>query len=567
MKYYPLTIAKANFGYGKTINLINYIKNNYSNKFYWYSFKHDQFKDKLMIEELLSSALIKIFEIDSNSIKEKINQFIVDLKQGKMTSREFISQLADIIVANLEGKHNLLVIDNYSYLQTEKKMINIIMLLAEFIYPNLYIIVNTRQKIETSKLSIWRLKEQLLVIDEDDFKLNGLQIKDFLNRHYGLNLTDGQIELVTAETEGWIIVLDYLAKRLKAGADFKNIFNRKSEFMKVLFDLFDYELWTELQGKEKLIKFLLQTSVLKSLQVDICNQLVRVDNSKQLLNEFRSNNGFVIKLAENSYKYQEIFRKFLQSKAEEEYELDKLHRKAAEVYSSNNLEQTLYHLGQQDKTEKIIDLISNKAPKWIDEGSFNYLEESFSYLSDKEFVQHPVLYIYQGDLYFYKQEFKLALKKYQQAKKIYRKEDSEKLSLALIKIIGLYFSLNSVQGLEYFTKLKRNNNCLSDKYKIYYLYLKIKAKLLKKEIDFAEKLLSEVDLNKALYSPLALKTAIIKGEIDKGKKFVKLVDKDKQQLFPSNVSKLAGCNLYLLTGNLRRAREYIWQYKGKLKGL
>ena len=76
---------------------------------------------------------------------------------------------------------------------------------------------------------------------------------------------------------------------------------------------------------------MIKTSVLKNLRSDICNQLLGVENSGDILAEMINKGFFIFVLTPGQYRYHHLVREFLLKICKEKYDPETLHRRASEI--------------------------------------------------------------------------------------------------------------------------------------------------------------------------------------------------------------------------------------------
>ena len=90
---------------------------------------------------------------------------------------------------------------------------------------------------------------------------------------------------------------------------------------------------------EKTQEFLMKTSILDEMNFELCNRVVKIDNSQEFLEKLDNENLFMIPLDENKewYRYHHLFREFLKNRRDIRMEniSSKLYSAAAEWYKNN----------------------------------------------------------------------------------------------------------------------------------------------------------------------------------------------------------------------------------------
>lgn len=154
----------------------------------------------------------------------------------------------------------------------------------------------------------------LLELTSEDFKLTSDEISEFLDETMKLYLDESGIKKLGEYTEGWIAALNLIVISVKKGFNLKehpSCFNPLNEY---LIEYMSEEVFNLLNADVKV--FLLKTSILDSLNVSLCNEVVGINNSKEILSRLEKDNIFINALDDrkNSYRYHSLFAEFLRNR-------------------------------------------------------------------------------------------------------------------------------------------------------------------------------------------------------------------------------------------------------------
>ncbi|GAB6098779.1 hypothetical protein JCM16358_06580 [Halanaerocella petrolearia] len=546
-----LTIIQAKLGSGKSISIADFLKNSYEDNFYWYNVDKESFDQQSFWFEFIETYKDDI-DFDSS--------LVTSLRKGKIEIKEFINQLINSLISNFRTD-TFLVVDNFNLLMQNKDLLASITYFIDSLPDFLHMIVISRSKVNLPKLSYLKLKEKILLVEDKDFIFQPEEIKYFLKHEYDVTISLLQAKKIFDISEGWILALDVIGESLQSGNNLDDILANKNQEFAGVFDYLRYDLLEEIIEKKLLLKeFLFKTSVLRELKVDICNQLLDIGNSEEILDYLNKRVGFIYKIDDDRYKYHKLFNELLKYEARKVYDLELLHQQAEDIYKEDSLwEEFIYHNLKMNKEEKIIKLIINNYDKLIEEGRCDLLKHTLKKLSDKAFRAYPMLFICQGDIYCYSEEFSSGLESYLEAKK-YFPDDSKGYIKALIKITELYFFLNSTEGLKYFNQLREYSAIFSPSQRRKIKKLNIIAKFMQGKIVKAQLLLRRLEDKDDLYYELKAIILFIKGEFETSKRCIEQVTSNKDRIFDYWMVYTLFLPLYikLFTGQVYKCQDYVW---------
>ena len=135
----------------------------------------------------------------------------------------------------------------------------------------------------------------------------------------GLGLSDDEIAMLKAQTEGWIIGLQLAALSLKDTSGTERPIHRISGDDRYIADYLIGEVLA--RQPESLQQFLLKTSILNRLSADLCNAVAEIENSQPILETLEKSNLFVVPLDNTRewYRYHHLFAEMLRFRLEHRY--------------------------------------------------------------------------------------------------------------------------------------------------------------------------------------------------------------------------------------------------------
>lgn len=549
VKNYPVTFVQAPTGYGKSKNMALYLKNNYlTDDVYWYQL-HE--KDNRVIN--LWQSLIYLFINDNQEKKENL----YDKDENDLDLYDNINDLLNFISDKLK-REGILVLDN-AHLLSNRELLSSLAYFINLLPAKLHLVLIGRGEIFFSQKSNWKINKKVFVIGKDEFTLDKIQLEDFLLIQHRFQLSSKKLEKILFYTEGWIAAVDYIAQIVKQekDLDIEQIFKKEDQFLDNFYDYLDFEILNNPKVlRPPLKKYLLKSSLLEELDLDICSKFMDLENCQKMIEYFIEIGIPVKKVSEENYRYNKLFQYYLNNRAYSKYNFKKLHEKALEIYSNNGKpEGKVYHLLELDDKEQLVSFIKTKAVSLMEADSFDLLESMLLKLSREYYDNNPVLYLYRGDVYFAHDQLELALESYQKAEKKFRAiKDENYFIKVLFRILKVYFSIHSTHGFEYLNCLEKHVKKLTEEQYQSYLGYKVIAMFIKGEVNKAFCFLEQLDEVGGDLKKFEAIATFLKGNLGESLELLLSVKEGEQNYFIEYLYIL----LFLFKGHKYQAMELIW---------
>lgn len=231
---------------------------------------------------------------------------------------------------------------------------------------NLRLVLATRSD-PTLPLARLRARGDLVEIRSGDLRFGSVEAGHLLNDVLGLDLSDGDIQLLHRRTEGWAAGL-YLAALSLAGRRDAAAFIRT--FAGDNRHIVDYLMSEVLDSQPAQMRsFLLRTSVLRRLSGELCDAVLQTSGSTGVLEKIERENLFVVPLdmSRRWYRYHHLFGELLRTELRrtEPDLVAGLHRRAADWFEAEGLvDEAVRHLVAAGDIARSADLI---AADWVNE--------------------------------------------------------------------------------------------------------------------------------------------------------------------------------------------------------
>jgi DNA-binding SARP family transcriptional activator len=407
---YPLTIIHAGTGFGKTTALVE-LGSLYAHV-YWYNITEPDRDPTLFLAHLIS-----VFLPTTAPLLERLE------KGGGVVNTGIFNSLINQLTTDLE-EDAVLILDDFHLVNNVPDINRWFELLVEQQPPHLRIAFASRQIPETPAFIRWRVKGNLLLIDQSDLSFSQNEIINLFTDNYHFPITNDQALALYSYTDGWIIALQMIWQRIQSSQS-KNLDNIIAELPTALSEIFNFLAQEVLLRQPKPIQqFLVSTAVLHEMDADCCNYLLKIDNSQEILHVLNDKGLFISTADDMHFRYQRLFQDFLLDQAAKapEISVQDLHKKAADYFTATkNFEEAVFHRfngGDLVEAANLIELIS---PQLLEIGRLRTIAKWVKQLDNVQLDLHPSLEILMGDVLRLQSKFEEAIAFYDKAEKVFVK--------------------------------------------------------------------------------------------------------------------------------------------------
>ena len=258
------------------------------------------------------------------------------------------------------SKPCLLVLDDFHVIYADE-VHQALDFIIENAPPTLRIILISRH---TPQISIARLRGQneLLELNAADLRFNPFEIRQFFHDVMQMPLSERDLNVLEKQTEGWITGLQLAALGMKEESNPSHFIRAFSGDDRFIADYLIDEVLSE--QDETIQRFLIQTSILHRFTPALCDELLEIDNARQILLQLENDNLFLIPLDNRRqwFRYHHLFSEMLRSRLELRWPdfVPALFRKATDWHAANGqFEDAIgYALAGQD-FERAADLLES----------------------------------------------------------------------------------------------------------------------------------------------------------------------------------------------------------------
>ena len=339
-----------------------------------------------------------------------------------------VDRLLSDVAAHLD-EPLLVVIDDFHLIQEATDTARILDRLIGSAPARLNHIIASRYPVDLPGLVRWRVRGELLEIQQDEIAFQPDEIATLFSTQYGMLLTAAEALTIHARTEGWPIALPLIWRRLQR-AGHGDIAAALGDISGETGDLFAYLVQEVLaQQTPDLQSFLRLTAVLPVLTAASCDHLRQAGDSAQVLRHLRDNGLFVVDLGTGHSRYHHLFRDLLRHQLSPAEALAAHNRAAEGCRARGEFEEAIDHLlaaaacgeeaglagAKQAALAAAARLLAQHGRQLVRGGRLDTLGHWLAAFPPDILTSHPPLLTYLGDIARLQSRFDEALGWYQQA--------------------------------------------------------------------------------------------------------------------------------------------------------
>ncbi|GHO80951.1 LuxR family transcriptional regulator [Ktedonobacter sp. SOSP1-85] len=301
----PLTLLSASAGWGKTTLLSAWAQ------------RHQGAVAWLSLEPLDNDPTrfwISVIAALRTCWPEMGTRALALLHTSAPLSTSLTTLLNEFAGQHAEGSPLVLILDDYHVID-EPSIHASLTFWLEHVPPHVHLVVGSRVDPDLP-LSRLRVRGHLVEIRDTDLRFTREETQRFLTQRMGLALSEADVTLLEARTEGWIASLQLAALFLQKQTDPSASVHMLSDSQRFVLDYLREEILTNLP--EDLQDFLLQTSWLNPLSASLCDAIRGREDSAHLLEQVERANLFLQPLSESRqwYRYHALWAQAMQHEAQ-----------------------------------------------------------------------------------------------------------------------------------------------------------------------------------------------------------------------------------------------------------
>jgi LuxR family transcriptional regulator, maltose regulon positive regulatory protein len=282
----------------------------------------------------------------------------------------------------------VLILDDFHHIQNHD-VNNLICNLIDHQPAQLHLVLASRADLPLS-CSRFRTRGELTDLGVSDLRFTPDETFTYLNSQLRGRITKVESKTLGDRTEGWIAGLQMAVLSMKSSEDISQYVAQFSAQNRYITDyLLDEVL---LRQSEEVKRFLLATSILNKFTAPLCDQVVGIENSQEIIEHIERSGLFTIPLdtTRSCYRYHHLFAELLRKRLEKSpiFKIEDFHRKASNWYAEQGmLEECIDHafaIKDYDlvirRIEELLNLIMAQGQfrnylAWVDKIPKEYLKE------------------------------------------------------------------------------------------------------------------------------------------------------------------------------------------------
>ena len=409
---FPITVVKAEAGYGKTTAVASFLARS-GLPHIWYNVADTEPDPRIYLLHLIHALRVQFPDVGARALTR--------LERHERSPRlwnEVVNSLSNDLLDCLTTD-TFLVLDDYDRVNTAP--VNAVTeRLVETMPPLLHLVVTARTMPSLRNRARWRATHELLEVTRNELAFTTEEISAlFAHRlHHPLSTADARS--LALETEGWAIALQMLSDSLGGSQVdvLSNFLERVPGPSELLFDYLAEEVF--LRQPEEVQRFLGESACLRRLDVDACNHILEMDNAADVLRLIENSSLFVS--YDDAIRYHNLFADFLVRRSGVTRDRrNQLHRRAASYYSRRgDDEEAVFHLLAAGDNSAAADILAGIAGPMARTGRHHALSSWLDQIPAEVLARSPELLVARGETYRLDSRFADALPVYQQARALFR---------------------------------------------------------------------------------------------------------------------------------------------------
>lgn len=417
----------AGAGYGKT-TLLMQLLNDLKMSFVFYHLEQTDADFTIFLNYIIDGTKKSCpgFGEKTRAVLSHLGSPFVDMK---MVLGTFINEISMVVKNDL-----LLVLDDYHCLENSEPINTALEYLLEHQPRNLHLIISSRTKPPISTANL-KAKQEMYLLNQNNLIFTKEETIRLFDRIYGIRTDYHEIEQIEKKSEGWVTGLQIFSQLLK-DRNLAEVSDLIADFNPDFFDYFAAEIF--LKQSPEIQNFLIKSSILDEVSPDVCNYVLEIQNSKDIIKTLIDKNLFIFILneLESQCRYHQLFRDFLKIKLKNLAPWEKirsLHLKAASFFETRNFqERAINHYLQAEEYSKVMDIIEGVAEQWLAASRVDSIKRWIDNIPLSSIQERPLLLTYYAETLTWTGKWDTAMAIYKKARRIARRLGNRKsLALAL----------------------------------------------------------------------------------------------------------------------------------------
>ncbi len=383
-------IQKQNFlitgqaAQGKTTLVASYLQRLHD-PVLWFNLSEDD-SDHTKLFDRLVRGIQTLFGKNKGKIDVSIPNSILGTEKGVLRHIEGVSIILQALLSPIT-----IVLDDLEAINETSFGFQLIKGIFNIKIKNLKIFFLSRSMPSFNILQ-QKMAHTIFIVNNDDLAFTLDETRLFFKGYAQVSPID--IERIHRITDGWAGGLTLVSESLR---QFKRLQPLPDRLSSEVFSFFSQEIYKSLP--DSIREFLITTSVLDTIDVEIVNHIFEPADALEILTELEKRNLFIQRIDSDSqwpkFKYHNLFRDFLLQdflKTKGGYAYKILNREVGQLFwERKDHEQAMNYFVKADAVSDIVRIIKIKGTDYIINGKITGLEKWISCLPDEMIRNDPWL--------------------------------------------------------------------------------------------------------------------------------------------------------------------------------
>jgi LuxR family maltose regulon positive regulatory protein len=306
---HKLVLVSAGAGYGKTSLLVDYA-HDAELPVCWYSLDSGDNQVSTFIEYLVASIKRRF-----PSFGESVMRVLRNYTGPAEDIEPFVRLILDDMQQSVDD-YFVLILDDYHEVLESEPVNALVDGLLRYLPDHCHIVLASRAIPRRLTLTRLAAREEIVGLGVRQLRFTREEIHQVLTLRGMADMDSDQLDALALRSEGWITAI-----LLAAQAHWTETIRSILELSGTLDNVFEYLAREVLvQQPERIQTFLLGTSVLEEMSPPLCDALLEIDDSAQILRTLAEMGLFTSEISNASgwYQYHQLFREFLLARLEAE---------------------------------------------------------------------------------------------------------------------------------------------------------------------------------------------------------------------------------------------------------
>jgi len=386
-----LIIICADAGYGKTTLLAQFCQE-IRNPFVFYDLDTQDGDVSTFFHYLIVGV-----RRHAPAFGERVGAVLAEKRSSETIAGTFINEFVERIKDDF-----FFIFDDYHRLRKDRKIANVINYFLRHLPANLHFVISSRTT-PPIYLSYYLAKQELLHLDKEHLQFDMKETQALLNEIYGLEVQEEDISRIAELSEGWATVIQLILQKISAtpGVKARETLNSYLASGEEVFEYFAREVFNGQSGAVR--EFLMKTSILEYLNPEICDHVLGMQGSGEIITHLETEHIFVLRTGENLL-YHPLFQEFLYRRLTDSrptQAIRKLHDAASDYFSGREeYSSAAHHLLRGGRYARAAKILEKHCEHWSSAGEYANFVQLAEKLPESFTEKHPYLLLKKGSMYF-----------------------------------------------------------------------------------------------------------------------------------------------------------------------